>query len=239
MPEQGVSLIPHKKILTFEEIVEFTRVAVSMGVDKVRITGGEPLVRKGVVNLVSMLASLQGIKDLSMTTNGVLLDQFAEPLARAGLHRVNISLDTLNPAKFLEITRVGTLEDVLRGIEAAQKAGLSPVKINCVIKKSPLEPDAVEVARYSREHGLKVRYIKEMDLGKGTFSQVIGGEGGKCSSCNRLRLTADGKLKPCLFSDLAFDIRELGFEKAIMIAAGRKPASGERNLSNKFNNIGG
>ena len=239
MPECGVDLISHSDILTFEEIFEIVKVGVRLGIDKVRITGGEPLVRRGVVDLVKMIAGIPGIKDFAMTTNGVLLDQFAEPLAQAGLQRINISLDTLNPEKYKAITRMGDIQNVLKGIRAAKEAGLLPVKINCVIKESPLEDDAREVAVFCKENDLEVRYIKEMDLEKGVFSRVIGGDGGHCESCNRLRLTANGKIKPCLFSDLEFDVRELGVEEAIYRAIDSKPKSGTENKQNKFSNIGG
>ncbi len=239
MPECGVDLISHSDIFTFEDIFEIVKVGVKLGIDKVRITGGEPLVRRGVVDLVKMIASIPGIRDFAMTTNGILLDQFAEPIAQAGLQRINISLDTLNPEKYKAITRMGDIQDVLIGIKAAKEAGLLPVKINCVIKESPQEDDAREVAVFCKENDLEVRFIKEMDLENGIFSRVIGGDGGHCESCNRLRLTANGKIKPCLFSDLEFDVRELGAEQAMLRAVGIKPRSGSENKVNKFSNIGG
>jgi len=127
----------------------------------------------------------------------------------------------------------------LQGIETAKKAGLTPIKINCVIKKSNLEPDAQMVAQYAKENNLDVRFIHEMDLKKGSFSVVEGGDGGNCSSCNRLRLTANGMLKPCLFSNLEFNVRELGIEKAYKQALYQKPQSGHRNSTGNFYNIGG
>ncbi len=239
MPETGIDLIRHEDVLSFEEIAAVVRQGAAMGISKVRLTGGEPLVRRGITDLVGMIAEIPGINDLSLTTNGVLLDRFAEPLARAGLRRVNISLDTLDPERYRTITRVGALEDVLRGIEAARNAGLDPIKINCVIKSSHLEKDAVEVARFGKENGLQVRFIREMDLERGVFSRVIGGDGGHCARCNRLRLTSDGKLRPCLFSDLGFDVRELGIEEAFNRAVGNKPRSGSANTVDRFSNIGG
>ena len=160
-----------------------------------------------------MLSAIEGIRDLSMTTNGILLGKYASELKEAGLHRINISLDTLDPLKFEYITRNNSLKDVLDGIEAAVKAGLTPVKINCVVKESANEKDAVEVTDYCRKNGLEIRYIRQMDLVNGHFYVVEGGTGGDCQLCNRLRLTSNGKLKPCLFNDLEFDIRELGYEK--------------------------
>ena len=239
MPEKGVELIRHEDILSFEEIHEIVKVCVQLGVDKVRITGGEPLARKGIVDLVKMISSIPGIKDLSMTTNGSLLDQYARPLFEAGLQRVNISLDTLEPTRYKVLTRGGDVAKVLQGIKAASESGLKPIKINCVVKESRNEDDASAVAAYSKENGYEVRFIKEMNLKSGRFSRVIGGDGGNCNTCNRLRLTANGKIKPCLFSDLEFDVRELGVEQAILRAIGLKPESGTENMVNSFSNIGG
>lgn len=239
MPEDGIKMLQHDEVLSFEEITEITRVAVSLGINKVRITGGEPLVRKGIVNLIGMLGAIEGIKDLSMTTNGVFLAGYAGLLRDAGLHRVNVSLDTMNPDRFRLLTRGGELSDVLEGIQAALKAGLNPVKINCVVKNSAQEPDAKQVAEYCLQHGLEVRFIHQMSLTQGHFSVVEGGSGGDCVACNRLRLTANGKLMPCLFNALGYDVRELGAEKAIRTALENKPACGSKNLTGEFYNIGG
>jgi len=239
MPEEGIKLLRHEDILSYDEIKEFTEVAVSKGVKKVRITGGEPLVRKGVVTLVGMISEITGISDLSITTNGILLKQFAHELKAAGLKRVNISLDTIDPERFKVVTRNGNITDVLEGIKAAKDAGLLPVKINCVIKKSKEEPEAIAVTRFCKENDLEIRYIRQMDLVKGHFSTVDGGIGGNCSLCNRLRLTANGKLKPCLFNNIGFDVRELGYERAIELAVGQKPECGSVNNTGAFYNIGG
>jgi cyclic pyranopterin phosphate synthase len=239
MPEEGIQLLRHSDILTFDEITAFCRIALNYGVTKVRITGGEPLVRKGITALVRMLSDLNGISDLSMTTNGVLLKNFAYELRSAGLHRVNISLDTIDQDLFAEITRGGNINDVFEGIKAAKDAGLLPVKINCVIKESKDEDNAKGVTDYCRDNDLDIRYIRQMDLVRGHFSTVVGGAGGDCSVCNRFRLTANGKLKPCLFDDLEFDVRELGFEKAFLSAIELKPACGSVNNKGAFYNIGG
>lgn len=239
MPEEGIKLLSHEDILTFDEISEFTQVAVKAGISKVRITGGEPLARKGIVKLVKMISGIKGIADLSMTTNGTMLAEYAADLKFAGLDRINISLDTVDHDKYAYITRKGNLGDVFRGIEAAKKAGLNPVKINCVIGNSELENDAMAVGEYCRENGLEIRYIKEMDLERGAFSTVAGGSGGNCPVCNRLRLTSVGKLKPCLFSDIEYDIKELGYEKALKMAVEMKPERGLANHKNEFFNIGG
>jgi GTP 3',8-cyclase len=239
MPAEGIVPMAHVDILTFEEILAITRYGAERGINKVRITGGEPLVRKGIVSLVKMLSGVSGVNDLSMTTNGILLEQFALPLAEAGLRRINISLDTVSPDRFSTITRGGDLNMVLRGIEAAASAGLSPLKINCVIREDEHEPDAGEVAAWGSAHGHEVRFIRLMDLHAGQFSQVIGGEGGNCASCNRLRLTANGRLKPCLFSNSGFDVRELGIAEAFDRAVAHKPACGTVNTTGAFYNIGG
>lgn len=239
MPEEGVCMVAHKDILRFEEIREVVAVAVPLGIDKIRLTGGEPLVRKDIVELVRMISQVNGVKDIAITTNGVLLEKFAFPLAEAGLHRVNISLDTVDEKKFAHITRGGDIQKVFRGIEAARRAGLSPLKINCVIKNSSDEADAMAVKQYCQENGLQARFISEMDLSSGHFGIVDGGTGGDCAHCNRLRLTPTGKMKPCLFSDLEYDIRELGIAPAIKAALFAKPEKGTINLSNCFHNIGG
>jgi cyclic pyranopterin phosphate synthase len=239
MPEEGVTLLRHEDILTYDEITDFTRVAVAAGIAKVRITGGEPLVRKGVTDLVSMLSAIEGISDLSMTTNGILLAEYARRLSAAGLMRVNISLDTTNPDKYRYMTRGGDIKALFRGIEAAQKAGLRPVKINCVIKSNPDEKDALAVAEYCMKEGLEVRFIRQMDLASGTFSVVHGGSGGNCARCNRLRLTPEGIVKPCLFSDNGYSVRELGATEALRRAVANKPEKGTVNHKNGFYNIGG
>jgi cyclic pyranopterin phosphate synthase len=239
MPEEGIKLLRHEDILSFDEITDFTKVAVENGVTKVRITGGEPLVRKGITALVRMISEIEGIDDLSMTTNGVLLKQYARELKSAGLHRVNISLDTIDPRKFTAITRNGNIDDVLEGIRAAKDAGLLPVKINCVIKESNEEAEARGVTGFCMENNLEIRYIRQMDLVKGHFSLVDGGTGGDCHSCNRLRLTANGKLKPCLFNNIEFDIRKLGYGEAIKLAIALKPECGSKNSTGTFYNIGG
>ena len=239
MPEEGIKMLSHEDILTYEEIHEVIWLAVSMGIDKVRITGGEPLVRKGIVSFIGMVALIPGIKDLGLTTNGILLEEFARPLADAGLHRINISLDTMDPGRFKEITRGGELSRVLRGIEASRDAGLEPIKINCVIQNSSDEPDATAVREFCEANGLEARFIHQMNLGEGCFTIVENGHGGDCLKCNRLRLTANGRIRPCLFCDLEFDIRKLGIKQAIEAAIGLKPEKGTANTSDFFHTIGG
>ena len=239
MPAEGIQLLKHENILRFEEIIEFAKIAVTKGIDKIRITGGEPLVRKGIVNFIKELSKIDGIKDLSLTTNGVLLEENAQALKEAGLHRINISLDTVNPEKYKELTRGGDIKQVLKGIVAAQKAGLIPIKINCVVNESANEPDAMGVKDFCEQMGFEVRFIHRMELPTGKFSVVEGGTGGNCKICNKLRLSSDGNIRPCLFNDLSFNIRELGSEKALQMSLDAKPESGTISKQNKFYEIGG
>ena len=238
MPEEGVPLLSHNDILSFEEIEEFVKYGITRGINKVRLTGGEPLVRKGIVSLVRRLSSLNGLKDLSLTTNGILLSQFANELREAGLNRVNISLDTIDPESYCRITRTGKIGDVLTGIRAAQITGLTPVKVNCVLSGQP-EEEISRLKEFCKEHNLSLRFIHQMDLETGKFSKVNGGDGGNCAVCNRIRLLPNGDVKPCLFSDMAFNIRELGIVEAFNLAVGKKPEAGTYNKSGTFSRIGG
>jgi cyclic pyranopterin phosphate synthase len=261
MPPEGVAWRPHAEILRYEEIETIVRAATELDITKVRLTGGEPLVRPGIVDLVRMLAHIPGVDDLAMTTNGVLLPRYATALASAGLQRVNVSLDTLRPERFQRITRRGRLEDVLAGIEAARRAGLEPIKINTVVIRGMNDDEVVDLARKTMDAGWNIRFIELMPVGSGVLSDggwrervVTGSEvrrrieaalgelepakvsagngparyyrlpgarapaGGTlgfitpisehfCYRCNRLRLTADGQLRPCLLSDQEIDLR--------------------------------
>ena len=239
MPEEGVKLLSHDDILSLEEIRDIVRTAVEMGITKVRLTGGEPLVRKGITDLVAMLASIKGITDLALTTNGILLSDYAGKLARAGLNRVNVSIDTMDPWRFRKITRGGDIEKVKKGIKAAQNAGLSPIKLNCVIGKFSTDADAESVKVFGAENGFQVRTIRLMDFAAGKFSVVEGGSGGDCPHCTRLRLTSDGRIRPCLFSDKTYSIRTLGPKEAIQQAVKNKPEFGGPCDHNWMHGIGG
>ncbi len=239
MPSDGVEMLPYDDILSYEEMAEFVRVAVSVGINKVRVTGGEPLVRRGVINFIGMLSDIPGIDDLAMTTNGSLLPDLAGPLREAGLQRINISLDTLDQEKFMTLTRGGQLSDVLAGIEAAREAGLTPIKINCVVEESRDEPDAIAIARFAQQNGYEARFIPRLDIAAGHFSVVDGGQGGHCASCNRLRLSSDGHLRPCLFNDISINIRSMPYIEAIRLAVREKPHSGTASDNNQMRSIGG
>ncbi len=234
------------ELLTFEEIARFVAVAVGLGVDKVRLTGGEPLVRKDLHRLVRMLVAVPGLKDLALTTNGVLLAEQAAGLHAAGLRRLNVSLDTLDPGRFRELARRDGLDRVLAGLEEATRVGFTRIKVNAVALRGITELDAVPLARFCRDRGYELRFIESMPIGADAWdrSQVLlaaelldllgrevapltpaagtdpsapaaeyvyadgGGTVGViasvsrpfCAACNRIRLTADGKVRNCLFA---------------------------------------
>jgi cyclic pyranopterin phosphate synthase len=186
-----------------------------------------------------MLSEIEGIREKTMTTNGQLLAGMANRLAVAGLDRVNISLDTVDPDRYRKITRGGDIRKAFKGIDAAIKAGLTPVKINCVItpETTPVDVDLLKKLCHSKN--LELRFIRQMSLGTGKFWKVEGGKGGNCRICNRIRLTADGRFIPCLFSDKEYSIRELGIMKAFTAAIQGKPERGRVNSRNTFYGIGG
>ncbi len=257
MPPEGVPSRSHDDILRYEEIETIARAAAELGVSKIRLTGGEPLARLGIVDLVRALARIPGIDDLTMTSNGILLSRYAADLAGAGLRRVNVSLDTLRAERFRRITRRGWLEDVLAGMEAAREAGLEPIKINTVVIRGMNDDEVVDLARKTMSAAWNVRFIEMMPVGNGVMAaggwrervvtareiqqqieaalgeleaaKLAAGNGPAryyrlpgakgtlgfispvsehfCYQCNRLRLTADGQLRPCLLSDQEIDLR--------------------------------
>ncbi len=254
MPEE-VTFRDRSELLTFEEIRDFVRIVAPLGIDKIRLTGGEPLMRRRLPKLIEMLVQVPGIRDVGLTTNGILLAEHARSLREAGLHRINVSLDTLDPERFRQLTRRDGLEAVLKGIEAAQQAGFERVKINAVSIRGVSEHDAVPLARYARLNGLELRFIEYMPIGANAWERqkvffaheivalleaefgplipaadadprspaqdyVYADGGGRvgliasisrpfCHSCNRIRLTAEGKLRNCLFSLEEVDIKTL------------------------------
>ena len=239
MPEEGVPLKKHSEILSYNEITEIVRTGAELGMSKIRITGGEPLIRKDLHHLIKMLSEIEGINDIGLTTNGVFLPKQAKLLKEAGLNRVNVSLDTLNPEKFKKITRLGHLDDVLAGIDAALNAGLLPVKINFVRIPGVNEEDEEEVRKFCNSKNLQLRFIRQMNLKTGEFFSVENGYGGICEICNRLRLTADGYIVPCLHSELRYSVREMGIKEAFLEAVEFKPEKGIGTSSHEFSNIGG
>ena len=255
MPEEGVKFQAHEQILRFEEIERFVHIAAGLGVRKLRITGGEPLIRRDLPTLIRMLSKVEGIQDMALTTNGVLLAEHGQALFDAGLHRLNVHLDTLDRARFKQITRRDDFDKVMAGIDAAQRIGYR-VKINAVAVKGLVEPDIVPLARFGRERGIEIRYIEFMPLDSqglwanprvltademiAMITKEIGAlreirdqdprapateyefedGGGRlgfiasvsrpfCLNCNRIRLTADGHFRYCLFAIDEFDARQM------------------------------
>jgi cyclic pyranopterin phosphate synthase len=226
-------------MLGFREIEGIVRTVAPLGITKIRLTGGEPLVRPRVEELVELLASIEGIREIAMTTNGQLLSRLAGPLAESGLDRVNISLDTLDPERYRKITGGGQIRRVIQGIDASIEAGLTPVKINCVLTPDTTEEEITNLREFCRVRNLELRFIRQMDLHAGKFWKVEGGQGGHCGTCNRMRLTVDGHFIPCLFSEIEYSIRDFGIRGAFMQAIQYKPQKGHANTRNTFHSIGG
>lgn len=239
MPMSGITFLEHKDILSFEEITAVVKEAIQLGITKIRLTGGEPLVRKNIVELVKQIAAIKGIDDLSMTTNGTLLEHLATPLKEAGLQRLNISLDTLNPDDYKSITKHGSIQDVFKGIEAAKDAGFKLIKLNCVLWKEIDKQAIDDLKQFAKKNNLELRFIHQMNLSTGEFSVIEGGNAGNCEQCNRLRLTADGHIKSCLFSNDLYAVRALGAKQALLEAIKNKPACGTFNNSHSIHQIGG
>ncbi len=170
MPKEGLSVLGHDDILKYEELLRIVKVAVGLGISKVRITGGEPLVRRGLVDFIARLSAIPGLKDISLTTNGVLLESFAAPLYRAGIKRINISLDSLKAAKYADITRGGDLKRVLAGIEAVHREGFNPIKINAVVIKGVNDEEILDFALLSLDKPYQVRFIELMPMGAAGLS---------------------------------------------------------------------
>lgn len=263
MPEEGVCKRQHHEMMNEDEVVTAVEVAASLGIHKIRLTGGEPLVKRNIVSICRRVASVEGIREVCLTTNGILLPELAKPLKEAGVKRVNLSLDTLDPRKYAYITRVGQLEQFRAGLEAALEVGFDKVKINAVLIGGFNDDEIETLANLTREYPVDMRFIELMpiqdhdefgeeayvpysrvleklpeavtvakDGGVAKLYRLPGGKGNIglispisahfCSECNRLRLTADGKLKPCLHSGDEYSIKGLDrngmtavFEQAI------------------------
>jgi len=249
MPAEGVIKKSHSDILTVEEISAVVRAAASLGITKVRLTGGEPLVRHGILDIVSSVSEVPGISEVCMTTNGILLPKFADEIKKRGVSRLNISLDTINPEKYRDTTRGGSVEDALSGINSALGAGFERVKINAVLTSDTTDDEIRELAEYVLSRGMNIRFIELMPIGQSALwaeerfvsnSQVLkvmpelvksgvdgvaetyshpgfSGSVGLispisshfCPECNRIRITSDGKLKPCLHSAQEINIKGL------------------------------
>jgi cyclic pyranopterin phosphate synthase len=255
MPFDEYTWMARQEVLSFEEIERLARLFLQFGIQKIRLTGGEPLVRKDLNRLIHRLANLDGLKDLSLTTNGALLSEQAESLYRAGLRRINVSIDSLKADRFQALTKRGILSEVLSGLFAAKKVGMAPIKVNAVIIRGTNDDEILDLVEFARSNGLEMRFIEYMDVGNSnawslektvTKKEILdtvnsrfpvrevgrangsapavdyefldgGGEIGIigsvtepfCSSCTRVRLTADGKLVTCLFAESGFDLKRL------------------------------
>lgn len=241
MPGQGVVPKRHQDILSYEKMVEVSREAIALGIKKIRLTGGEPLVRKGVLFLVEQLKKLPGLDELTLTTNGVLLDKMAGPLKQAGIDRINISLDTLDPEKYKKLTRSGDIKHVLRGIDATIEAGFQNTKINMVLIPGFNDDDVQSMQDFCREKGFVLQRINHYSLAaiESIDRSYTAERPLECSECNRIRLTADGKLKPCLFSDLEIPLDFSNLRESLIQAIQSKPESGTCNFTRQNWQIGG
>ncbi|HEX9758174.1 MAG TPA: GTP 3',8-cyclase MoaA [Nitrospiria bacterium] len=255
MPAEGIEFMDNSSLLSYDEFLRIIRVAAKRGLKKVRITGGEPLVRRGVVEFVQEISKIEGIQDIALTTNGILLKKMAEPLYKAGLRRLNVSMDSLKAEKFKEITRGDVLERVWEGIHEAERVGFSPIKINCVLQETVNQDEIIDFVKLTLNKPYHVRFIEFMpcanlDMWQRTykpamdmqskiieeFNELIPAQeesdiagpaenfklpgaqgvvgfihaisGHFCDTCNRVRLSSDGKIRPCLFSNLEVDFRE-------------------------------
>lgn len=229
MPETGIIQKSHRQILSYEKILKIIREACHLGIDKVRFTGGEPLVRKNILFLVRETKKIAGIRELTMTTNGRLLSGLAAPLKQAGLDRINISLDTLSAEKYRTITRIGDIKDVLAGIDAAIAAGFQDTKINMVVLPDLNDHEVGEMQAFCRSKGIRLQRINHYSLTNlNSINQNYAAERPlPCVECNRLRLTADGKLKPCLFSDLEIPVDFNNIKESLKQAIIAKPEEGK------------
>jgi cyclic pyranopterin phosphate synthase len=241
MPEAPFEHKSHNDILSYEQIASVAKVAARIGIRKIRLTGGEPLVRKDIEQLVAKLAAIDGIEEVCMTTNGSLLADMATKLKGSGLSRVNISIDSLDADGYRRITGGGDLRQALAGVDAAKKAELTPIKINMVILDDTTEEKIETMQAFCDSQGLQLQKIMQFSLYdradlSGRFKTQ---RPPKCSSCNRLRLTADGYLKPCLFSDNEIRVNFGDIAGSILEAAAKKPESGSCCRKRFMSQIGG
>lgn len=241
MPEKGVTLKRHRDILSYEQIVQVAREAIGLGIKKIRLTGGEPLVRKGILSLVKQLKTLPGLEELVVTTNGVLLETMARPLKEAGMDRINVSLDTLDPEKYKKLTCGGDIAHVLRGIDAVVDAGFKNSKLNMVLMPGTNddEVEAMQALCKAKKFRLqRINHYSLMDIDSIDHTYVAE-RPMKCGSCNRIRVTADGKVKPCLFSDLEIPLDFSNLKTALIAAIQSKPESGTTNTNRQNWQVGG
>lgn len=238
MPEEGIALKQHKDILRYEQIVQIVQEAALLGINKIRLTGGEPLIKKDIELLIEKLAEIKEIKELCLTTNGVLLTQKAKILKQAGLTSINISLDTLQPEKFREITRGGNLADVLKGIDQAISEGFK-IKLNMVVLKDKNEDEIDDMRRFCQNKNIKLQLINHFNLSNSKNDEYFYDRPPKCKNCNRIRLLSDGVLKPCLHSEAEYKVNYDNIRDSLEKAILSKPERGSSCSSRKMFEIGG
>lgn len=238
MPEDGIKLRPHEEFLSFEQIVAVVKAAVRLGLTKIRLTGGEPLVKRDFVDLVRMIAGIDGVKHIGVTTNGVLLKPMAADLKAAGLSSINISLDTLDAERYRKITRVGSIEHVLEGIEAAVALQF-PIKINMVVLDETTVDEIERMRKFCLDRGIKLQLINHFSLNVTKYNDYTFDRPPKCEECNRIRLLADGHLKPCLHSDLEIPLDFNDIEKSLRQTIANKPERGTVCENRLMYEIGG
>lgn len=241
MPKEGICKKNHGDIVSYELIRKVVEAAIPLGISKIRLTGGEPLVRKGIVDLAASLGNLEGLKSLTMTTNGILLPLYAKGLKKAGLERINVSLDTLDPQKYRWLTRGGDVQAVLAGLDSLEDAGFSSTKINMVLIPGFNEDEVQPMKDFCMTRGLTLQRIHHYQLSdyRSIDFNVEAERPKACHLCNRIRMTADGMLKPCLFSDREFAIDQGNITESLKRAIGEKPRHGSASTQRENWQIGG
>ncbi len=238
MPEEGLQLKQHKDIMRYEQIEQIVKEAVLLGINKIRLTGGEPLIKKDIEILIEKIAGIKGIKELCLTTNGILLAEKAKKLREAGLTSINISLDTLQPEKYKEITRGGNLDDVLKGIDEAIAEGFK-IKLNMVVLKDKNEDEIDDIRRFCLNKNITTQLINHFNLKSNKNDEYLFDRPPKCKNCNRIRLLSDGVLKPCLHSEDEYKINFANIRESLQKAILSKPQRGSSCTSRKMFEIGG
>ena len=238
MPEEGVLRKSHDELISFEIIAETARRAAAMGIEKIRLTGGEPLVRRGIVDLIGMLRKIAGNVHLAMTTNGTLLADKAQDLKKAGLDSLNISLDALDPDRYRFLTRGGRIEEALAGIDAARQAGL-PVKLNMVVLEDTRPEEIERLRRFCRGKDLAIQLINHYSLTEVKHNTYLFDRPPACARCNRIRLLCDGSLKPCLHSDREIRLDPDDIDGSLIQVVDEKPERGSVCLDRRMIEIGG
>ena len=238
MPVEGVPLRKHTDFLSFEDIEKVVQEAAKLGINKIRLTGGEPLVKKDIEKLVKKIADIEGINEVTMTTNGILLPEKAKALKEAGLKRVNISCDTLNPERYKKITRIGELEQVLKGIDAAIEVGFK-VKINMVVMNDTSDEEIKEMQKFCEQKGIKLQLINHYSLVVEKMNHYTFDRPPDCAKCNRIRLLADGSLKPCLHSNKEIKLDLKNIRKSLIKTILEKPRAGRVCTNRSMMEIGG